>query len=172
VQRVGAEDQQVVRAVEVGHRDRQLVAEQQRGGDLLRTLVDRAGRVHVARPERLRQHAHIEQRGEVVRAGVADVHSRRVAPARLEDRAEAFRDHREGLVPAGRQELAAAAHERRAHTVGVLVEVLERDALRAEEAVAEDVVAVAADRGHRVAVERDLQAAGRLAQRAGAIRGA
>jgi hypothetical protein len=172
VQRVRAEDQQVVGAIEVGHRDRQLVAEQQRRRDLLGALVDRAGRVHVPRPERLGQHPHVEQRREVVRTRIADVQRRRVAAAGLEDRPQPLGDDRIGLVPARRHELAVAAHERPAHAVGILVQVLERDSLRAQEAVAEDVVAVAADRGHRVAVEPDLQAAGRLAQRAGAVRGA
>jgi hypothetical protein len=107
-----------------------------------------------------------------VDARVADVERRRVAPAGLEDRPQTVGDHGEGLVPARGHELAVTAQERRAHPVGVLVQVLERDPLRAEEAVAEDVVTIATDRGHRVAVERDLQPAGRLAQRAGAVRGA
>ena len=69
-----------------------------------------------------------------------------------------------GLV----QRAVGAAHERRAQAVGVLVQRLQAVRLRAEEAVAEDVVGVAADL-HDVAVRRLYRkAAGRLAQRAGA----
>ena len=49
-------------------------------------------------------------------------------------------------------ELAVAPHERPAQPVGILVQLLQRRALRADEAVAEHVVAVAAD-------ARDLLAA-------------
>ena len=42
-QRVGAEDQQVVGAVDVGDRDAEPAAEHQPGGDLLRHLVDGRG---------------------------------------------------------------------------------------------------------------------------------
>ena len=52
------------------------------------------------------------------------------------------------------------------------MQLLERRALRADEAVAEHVVPVAADAHDLVAPQRDLEPAGRLAQRAGAERDA
>ena len=77
-ERVGAEDEQVVGAVDVGHRDRRPAAEHQRRGHLLGVLVDRAGAVEVARLQRLEQDAAVEQAAEVVGAGVADVGGDRV----------------------------------------------------------------------------------------------
>ena len=52
-QRVRAEHQQVHRAVDVGDRDGERRAEHERAGDLLRPLVDRAGREHAVGAERL-----------------------------------------------------------------------------------------------------------------------
>ena len=90
-ERVGAEHQQVLRAVDVGDRDRQRRAVHQRVGDLLRPLVDRAGGEDAARAERLQQHAAVEQRREPVRRGVADVDADRVAAVRAPSAARAAR---------------------------------------------------------------------------------
>ena len=46
--RVGAEDQQVVGAIDVGHRQQQLVAEHQGRRNVVRQLIDRGRRVAVA----------------------------------------------------------------------------------------------------------------------------
>ena len=54
-QRVGAEDEQVVGAVDVGHGNRRPAAEHERRGHLLGVLVDGAGAVEVARLQRLEQ---------------------------------------------------------------------------------------------------------------------
>ena len=64
------------------------------------------------------------------------------------------------------------AQQRRSHPVGIVVELLERVALGADEAVAEHVLLVAPDRGDAVAIERQLEPAGGLAQRARAKGGA
>ena len=56
-----------------------------------------------------------------------------------------------------------------AEPVGVLVELLERRALGADEAVAEHVVAVPPDALDGVVAHRDFEAAPGLAQRAGAV---
>ena len=98
-ERVGAEDQQVVGAVDVRHRDRQRAAEHQRRGDLLRPLVDRARRVDVAGAERLGEHAAVEQRRHAVDGRVADVDRGAVATVLCEQRRQALVDARERLVP-------------------------------------------------------------------------
>ena len=83
--------------------------------------------------------------------------------------------HRERLVPG---DLAPASPPRpaqrtgAAQPVGIVLELGERSALRAEEAVGEHVVAVAADEHELVALEVELEPAGRLAQRAGPVRDA
>ena len=75
----------------------------------------------------------------------------------------------ERLVPGGLREAAVGLlDERRAQPVGVLVQVLQAGRLRADEAVAEDVLLVAADLDDLAPVERHLEAAGGLAERTGA----
>ena len=72
-QRVGAQHQQVIGAVHVGDRDAERRSEHQPGGDVLGHLVDGGGREDVACAERLQQHAAVEERIEVVRVRVAEV---------------------------------------------------------------------------------------------------
>ena len=149
------------------------VAEHQRAGDLLRPLVDRAGREHAVGAERLDHDAAVEQRGEPVGGGVADVDADGVAAVLGGDPGQAVADQRPRLLPARGRELAVrAADQRGAEPVGVLVQVLQRHALRAEEAAREHVVAVAADLDDLIAAQGDLQAAGRLAERTRPERGA
>jgi hypothetical protein len=70
----------------------------------------------------------------------------------------------ESLLPARRRETAVALHERRAHTVRILMQLLERHPLGAEIAGAEDVLPVAADGGHAALAQLDRQAAAGFAQ--------
>ena len=168
-ERVGAEDQQVVGAVDVRHRDRQRAAEHQRRGDLLRPLVDRARRVDVAGAERLGEHAAVEQRRHAVDGRVADVDRGAVATVLGQQRREAAVDQLERLVPGrGGERAVGLLEHRRAQAVRVLVQRLDGDALGAQEAVGEDVVGVAADLDELVALEGQLEPAGGLAERAGA----
>ena len=91
--------EQVVGAVDVGHRDRERAAEHQTGRHLLRHLVDGARRVHVLRARRLQQHAVVDETREVVRVRIAEVHRERVGAVLLADRRESRVDRRERLVP-------------------------------------------------------------------------
>jgi hypothetical protein len=59
-ERVGAEDEQVLGAVDVGHRDGGAAAEHERRGHLLGVLVDRAGAEQVAGLQGLEQDARVE----------------------------------------------------------------------------------------------------------------
>jgi hypothetical protein len=107
-----------------------------------------------------------------VRRRVADVDRHGVAPVRLEQRPEPLADERERLLPARRRKLAVrAAQQRRAEPVRVLVQILQRDALGAQEAVREHVLGVAAHLQDLVAAHRHREAAGRLAERARSERG-
>ena len=158
-QRVGAEDEQVIGAVDVGHGDRRPAAEHERRGHLLGVLVDGAGAVEVARLQRLEHDAAVEQAAQVVGAGVADVGGDRVAAVLGLDGGQPAIDLGEGLVPRRRAQVAAGlADQRGAQAVGILVQLAQRGALGAHEAVAEDVVGVAADAGHRAVVDRDAAA--------------
>ena len=67
---VGAEDEEVVGPVDVGHRDDQTRTEHHPGGDLLGPLVDRAGRVHVRRAQRPDERAGVQLPGQGVAFGL------------------------------------------------------------------------------------------------------
>ena len=168
-QGVGAEDQQVVGAVDVGHGDAETAAEHERRRDLFRHLVDRRGRVDVLRAERLDQRRAVERRPEAVRPGVADVDGDRVAPTVGERRREPAVDGLEGLLPRGLDQFAVAPNQRLRQAVRVVVELAQALRLRAQEAVAEDVILVAAHGDDLVVAHRDLEPAGRFAERTGAV---
>ena len=168
-ERVGAEDQQVVGAVHVGHRHRQHRAEHQPGADLLGHLVDRRGRVDVLRAERAQPDRPVRQRGQVVRVRVADVDGHGVAAVLGQQRRQAPVDLLERLVPGRLDQLAVAPDQRRGQAVGVLVQLLEPERLGADEAVAEHVLLVAADRHHLRSLRLHLEPAGGFAERTGAV---
>ena len=105
-------------------------------------------------------------------AGIAEVDPDRVGAVGLDDRRQAPGDLLKRLVPGRGAQLAVAAHKRRAQAVGILLQRAQAGALGADEALGEDVVAVAADLLEpAVLVERQLEAAGRLTQGAGRVGG-
>ena len=111
-QRVGAEDQQVVGAVDVGDRDAEPGAEHQPGRDLLRHLVDGRRRVDVLRPQRLQERGAVEHRPEAVGARGCRCRRRPRRARPLEHAAEPLGHRGERLLPARLDQLAVAAHER------------------------------------------------------------
>ena len=90
----------------------------------------------------------------------------------VEDRQEALLDLGEGLVPADLDEDAVPLDQRAAQPVRVLVELLQGRALRADVAVAEHVVAVAADADDLLAVGvgRSVISSPQLASQSGQVR--
>ena len=76
--RVGADDQEPRRAVDVGDRQEELVAEHQVRHELVGELVDRGGGVAVLRPEGLEHRGAVRHRAEAVGVGVAEVDAERV----------------------------------------------------------------------------------------------
>jgi hypothetical protein len=159
---------QMVGAVDVGHGNRQLRAEHEPGGDLLRSLVDRAGRKHVAGAEGPQQRPQTELAGEVVDVRVPDVGRQGRAAVGGDHLRQAALHDGQGLLPGGLLMVAGPPQQGRADPVGISVEGLEGGAFRTQIAVAEHVVPVTPDAGHGRAPKGDLQAAARLAQRAGA----
>ena len=164
LERVGAEQQQEVGAVDVGHRDRERMAEDEPAGDVLRHLVDGRGRVDVPRSERLDERPDRERVREVVRVRVADVDRDGIRAVLRHDRREPSLDLGEGLVPARLLVDSVAAHERPAEAVGIVVERAERRSLRADEPLRERVVVVAADPRDASVLDLDAQPAGGLAE--------
>ena len=119
-------------------------AEHEAGRHLLRHLVDGARAVDVPAAQRLQQHAVVEHRTEVVRVRVAEVHRDRVVAVRGADLAEPPSISANASSQVTSRQSSPLADQRRAHAVGIGLELLDRGALRAQVAVTEHVVAVAA----------------------------
>ncbi len=101
--------------------------------------------------------------------GVAEVDRERLRAVLVAQRPEQRTDPVERLVPGRRvQRAVVPTHHRHPEPVGIVVQLPERDALGAHVATGERVLGVTAHRDHLLALEGDLQAAGGLAQRAGA----
>ena len=104
----------------------------------------------------------------VVPRRVAPVEADRVTAAPRTDLAEAAGDQIERLVPGDLLEVACrVATHRPAQPVRVVVDVGNGDALRADVALGEDVVVVAAHGDDAIVLDLELEPAGRLAERAG-----
>ena len=174
--RVGAEDQEVRRAVDVGDGQQELVAVQLPADELVRDLVDRRGAEPVAGAQALDEREPVggRRRGRA-RSGCR---GRRpaalrpcwlIAPASRSATRSSASSQRD-LDPLGVRPLADPAH-RAPQPVGVGVDVGERDALGADVAAGERVGVVAADRGDAVTLDGQLEPADRLAEVADAERG-
>src|SRR3984893_14379468 len=87
----------------------------------------------------------------------------------LDHAGEAALDLDPGLFPGDLVPRVTPADEWCTEPVGICLETLERGALRAQESVAEDVVAIAAHPHDLAPAHGQLEAARRLAQRARAI---
>ncbi len=175
--RVGPEQHEMIGAVEVGNRHGQWRTEHVAGRDLAGHLIDGRRAEPVAGADPGEQRPHVQHRRQAVGRRVADVDRDRLATVPGDRRAEALIDRRPRLVPRRLDVAAVAPDQRPAETIGVVVQLLERRTLRADEAVREHVIAVAPDPLHRfgpvlTGAHGDLQAAPRLAQRAGPVGGA
>src|SRR5207244_12661321 len=115
----------------------------------------------VARADRLRERAEHQERAVVVSRGVAPVEADRVAPVPPADLAEAAGHQIERLVPGDLLEVAGrVAPHRPAQAVPGVVDGGDGDALRADVALGEDVVIVAAHGDDAVVLDLELEAAG------------
>ena len=112
------------------------------------STVDRA--VDVALPSGFSQTGTWSSADEVVRVGVAEVRGHGVAAVLGQDRGRGAVDLGECLVPGRLDQLAVAPDQRSRQPVGVGVELLDPVGLGADEAVAEDVLGVAAHLDHLV----------------------
>ncbi len=145
-ERVRADAQEPVRALDVRDGDHERVAVQVVRGGEARAGVLRPGAERVARRERLEEAVAHEQGAVVVRDGVAEIAGDGVGAVPSPDREETVGHEVEGLCPAHRFEVAGGrAPERRAHAVRVVVHGRHRDAFRADVAPGQDVVVVGPD---------------------------
>jgi hypothetical protein len=102
-----------------------------------------------------------------VRGRVADVDRDCIDAVRLDHPVQAALHLGERFVPGHLVEGVAASDERCAQAVGVVVELAECGALRADVAPAPHIVLVRADLRDASVLHGDLEAAHRLAERAG-----
>ncbi len=175
--RVRAEDHQVVGAVEIGHRDRHRRPEHVARGDVPRHLVDRRRAEAVLRPEPGQQHPRERHRRQAVSRRIAHIGSQRPTSVVGDHRTEPLLDQCPRLVPGCRHVHPVALDHGAAQAVGILVQLLERRPLRADEPLREHIEAVTTDSLHllttvSVGAKRDLETTARLAERAGSKGGA
>ncbi len=164
--RVRADHHEQIRPVDVGDRDGIAVAEHAPDRHVLRHLVERRRREHVGRPERRSEFLDVEDEAGSVDDRVADDETGRQRTRRFADRQQSAFDLGECFVEGGLDELAVALDQGPAEAVGVVLQVFEGGAFRAQESVTRHVVAVAADQRDIAVLDGDLEATGRLAQRA------
>jgi hypothetical protein len=119
--RIRAHDDEVVGAVDVGRRDRPHAAVEQRADDVLRPLVDRAGRVEPLDAGERPEGADVSRQREVVHRRIAHVVGQRVLAAALDDAVQELLAFGERLVPRCLDQLAVPADQRRPQAVGVVV---------------------------------------------------
>ena len=158
--------------VNVRDRDALRCAEHVTAGHVLGDLVNGAGAELVVRADGSVHGTVVHERTEVVCRGIAGIQGERLTTVLLERAGNAVGNHLPCLLPGDLHVRTVALHERHAQTVRVLVQLLQRAALRADVPAAEDIVPVAAD-AHDLLTgpDRDLQAARGLAQWARSVHG-
>ena len=149
--------------IDVGHGQQELVAEHQERGQHVGELVDGRRGEAAARPQRAHQHLPVQEGAVVVHGRVALVDGDRVPAMGALHFEEPLRGQVEGGLPADLLPIRSAPAEGPAQPVRVLVQILQRDRLRADVPVAEHVVFVTANREDAVSVDRDGKPAHRLA---------
>jgi hypothetical protein len=174
--RIGAQDQQEVAALDVGHRHRQPAAEHQPDRQHLGNLVHAGGREHIAGAERFGQARKIQRQSHLVGGRVAQHRGHRIRAVGGDQRRQAALDFGVGFLPAGRDEHAGALDQRRAQAVRIVVQVFQADRLGTQETVREHVVGIGADAHHLVFLEVEFEAATGFAKwtnpvRAGSVQG-
>ena len=166
--RIGAEHQEVIGTVDVRNRQQELMPVHLRTDQLMRPLIDRRRGKHVRRAQCPKQRRQVCDMAEVMHVGIAEVHADRTCAMLALDRCKPLSRKREGLVPADLLPVAAVPPQRHPQPVGVGFQVEDRVALRTDVAAAEGIGIVAANRTQATAIEAELQAADRFAQRASA----
>ena len=131
-QRVGAQHQQILRAVEIRNRNREHAAEDRRAGEHLGELIDARRRKASLAAQRAQQRRKVERGAEIVGVGVADVGRQRLGAMRVAHPAQALGRERERLLPADLLPAGGGPADRPAQPVRILLEGLEPIGLGAE----------------------------------------
>ncbi len=169
--RIGAQNEEELRVVDVGDGLPQLMAEQQHVGQLMGQLVQRRRGVAVARTQHRQERHAVRHGAEAVHVRVADVHAHGVAAVGVPDLRQPSRHEVDRLVPLHLDPPVVGPPDGSAQSVRIVRDVDQGRGLRTQVATRERILLVAPDgldagRSHRV-----LESAHRLAQSAGAVRG-
>jgi hypothetical protein len=165
-ERVAAEAEEELGAVDVGHREHGLVAEELVGRELLRELIERGRGEPVAGPQRGDEREDEELRPEMMDGRIAGVETDGIVAVRALDGADARGDVVERVVPVDALPAVRRSPQGKADPVRIVMQVLERRSLGTDVATRERVLAVPPDREDVLAGVPDLESAHRLAQRA------
>ncbi len=163
-QRVGADDHQVVGAVEVGHRESHRAAEHQTERNVFGHLVQRACREDLAGAQTADDQRRVERTGDGVRVRVSHVDADRGAAVLPQHRGQALVDRGERLLPGRLGQHAVPTHQRRGQPVRIVVQLSEARPLGADVTGAEHVVLVAPGADHPAVLDGQGQTAGRLTE--------
>jgi hypothetical protein len=154
--------------VDVRDGDEELVPEHQVRGELMGELVHRRRGELVARAQAPQEERQEHHRAVVVDGGVAHVHAHRVLAVLPLDGVEPPCGLLQGLLPGDGLPAGGGAPDGLAEPVRVLMEILERDGLGADVALAERILLIASDGGDATTSGLDAQSAHGLAEVAGA----
>ena len=127
-------------------------------------LVDRRRREDVPGAQGAEKHLAVEDPGEVVNVGIAQVDPYSIGSVLGDDRCQTFPDEGERLLPCGVTPTVVGTDLRCSQPVWIGFELFESGTLGANEPVGEDIVAISANAAYRVVLDRDLQTTGGLTQ--------
>lgn len=170
-ERVRAEREEEVGAIEIGDREEELMTEREVAREHVRELVDARRAEAVLGPQRLEHERREDHRAEVVGGGVAEVRAEGVAPVFRLHFGDAIGREGDRFVPAERLPTIADPAHRALQAIGIFVQVLQRKGFGADVTAAEGVTLVATDGDHPIALDVDLDSTHRLAERTRAVHG-
>lgn len=134
-------------------------------------MVDARGAVALTGTDALKNDSTERHRTEVVRRGIPHVRGDGITAMSRDDRSEATFDFTPRLVPFHFDVHAVALDQRLAQSIGVVVQLLQRAALRADVTARKDIVDVAANARDRAVLHGDLETTAGLTQRTGSVGG-
>ena len=166
-QRVAADDDHVLRTVDIGDGEQRVMAEHQQLDELMRNLVDRRGRKGRPGADGLFQRRYLRRDAVIMRRRVAEVEPGLAAGAA--DGGHARGDFGIGGVPADWQPVIADPLDGGAQPVGIIFQIGERLGFGADMAARQRIFGIALDREDIAPLGGDDDAAIGFAQMAGAV---
>jgi hypothetical protein len=167
--RVATEDQHEASAIQIGYRHQELVPVHPGGHEQVREHVHGDGRVDVAASQRGDKILLEEHQLVVVGGRVAPVQRDGVGAVRLPNRSQAARRQLDGVGPRDRLPAGLGAPKRSEQPVGVVVQVGEGNALRADRSSTQRVVRVPPNSSDAVVLDGHAQTAAGLAEGTGPV---